>query len=60
MIAYAEDNQQVDDMETAVDLALLDPDVRVGLLRGGEMSHPRYRGKRVRGQFAGGWGRRAT
>ncbi|MEU5002614.1 (3,5-dihydroxyphenyl)acetyl-CoA 1,2-dioxygenase DpgC [Streptomyces sp. NPDC021622] len=43
----AEDNQQVDDMETAVDLALLDPDVRVGVLRGGEMSHPRYRGKRV-------------
>jgi thioesterase DpgC len=43
----AEDNQQVDDMETAVDLALLDPDVRVGLLRGGVMSHPRYRGKRV-------------
>ncbi|MFD7132144.1 (3,5-dihydroxyphenyl)acetyl-CoA 1,2-dioxygenase DpgC [Streptomyces sp. NPDC059894] len=43
----AEDNQQVDDMETAVDLALLDPGVRVGLLRGGEMSHPRYRGRRV-------------
>jgi len=43
----AEDTQQVEDMETAVDLALLDPDVRVGLLRGGEMSHPRYRGKRV-------------
>jgi thioesterase DpgC len=43
----AEDNQQVEDMETAVDLALLDPAVRVGLLRGGEMSHPRYRGKRV-------------
>ena len=43
----AEDNQQVDDMETAVDLALLDPGVRAGLLRGGEMSHPRYRGKRV-------------
>lgn len=43
----AEDNCQVDDMETAVDLALLDPNVRVGLLRGGEMSHPRYRGKRV-------------
>jgi thioesterase DpgC len=43
----AEDNQQVDDMETAVDLALLDPRVQVGLLRGGEMSHPRYRGKRV-------------
>lgn len=43
----AEDNQQVNDMETAVDLALLDPAVRLGLLRGGEMSHPRYRGKRV-------------
>jgi thioesterase DpgC len=43
----AEDNQQVDDMETAVDLALLDPGVHAGLLRGGEMSHPRYRGKRV-------------
>jgi thioesterase DpgC len=43
----AEDNRQVDDMETAVDLALLDPEVRVGVLRGGEMSHPRYRGRRV-------------
>jgi thioesterase DpgC len=43
----AEDERQVDDMETAVDLALLDPEVRVGVLRGGEMTHPRYRGKRV-------------
>ncbi|HET8660210.1 MAG TPA: (3,5-dihydroxyphenyl)acetyl-CoA 1,2-dioxygenase DpgC [Micromonosporaceae bacterium] len=43
----AEDGRQVDDMETAVDLALLDPGVQVGLLRGGEMSHPRYRGRRV-------------
>jgi len=43
----AEDDRQVEDMETAVDLALLDPAVGVGLLRGGEMSHPRYRGKRV-------------
>jgi thioesterase DpgC len=43
----AEDVRQVEDMETAVDLALLDPGVRVGLLRGGEMSHRRYRGKRV-------------
>ncbi|QIY76676.2 (3,5-dihydroxyphenyl)acetyl-CoA 1,2-dioxygenase DpgC [Streptomyces sp. RLB1-33] len=43
----AEDEQQVDDMETAVDLALLDPAVEVGLLRGGIMSHPRYRGRRV-------------
>jgi thioesterase DpgC len=43
----AEDDRQVDDMETAVDLALLDPDIRVGVLRGGQMSHPRYRGRRV-------------
>ncbi|MFF4760327.1 (3,5-dihydroxyphenyl)acetyl-CoA 1,2-dioxygenase DpgC [Streptomyces sp. NPDC001292] len=43
----AEDDRQVDDMETVVDLALLDPDVRVGVLRGGEMTHPRYRGRRV-------------
>ncbi|GAA1770484.1 (3,5-dihydroxyphenyl)acetyl-CoA 1,2-dioxygenase DpgC [Luedemannella helvata] len=43
----AEDDRQVDDMEAAVDLALLDPDVRVGVIRGGTMSHPRYRGRRV-------------
>ncbi|MEV0642662.1 (3,5-dihydroxyphenyl)acetyl-CoA 1,2-dioxygenase DpgC [Streptomyces sp. NPDC050619] len=43
----AEDGEQVDDMETAVDLALLDEEVHVGVVRGGEMSHPRYRGKRV-------------
>jgi thioesterase DpgC len=43
----AEDERQVEDMETAVDLALLDPSVEVGLLRGGPMTHPRYRGKRV-------------
>ncbi|MER5732108.1 (3,5-dihydroxyphenyl)acetyl-CoA 1,2-dioxygenase DpgC [Streptomyces sp. NPDC002138] len=43
----AEDNQQIEDIETAVDLALLDPAVEVALLRGGEMTHPRYRGKRV-------------
>ncbi|WP_250400259.1 (3,5-dihydroxyphenyl)acetyl-CoA 1,2-dioxygenase DpgC [Streptomyces cellostaticus] len=43
----AEDNQQVDDMETAVDLVLLDPATEVGVVRGGIMSHPRYRGRRV-------------
>ncbi|WP_433399585.1 (3,5-dihydroxyphenyl)acetyl-CoA 1,2-dioxygenase DpgC [Streptomyces sp. CA-146814] len=43
----AEDNQQVDDMETAVDLVLLDPQVKVCVLRGGTMTHPRYRGRRV-------------
>jgi thioesterase DpgC len=43
----AEDGEQVGDMETAVDLALLDPAVEVGVLRGGVMTHPRYRGRRV-------------
>lgn len=43
----AEDNQLIDDMETAVDLALLDDQVQVGVLRGGVMTHPRYRGRRV-------------
>ncbi|MFE2141005.1 (3,5-dihydroxyphenyl)acetyl-CoA 1,2-dioxygenase DpgC [Streptomyces sp. NPDC059456] len=43
----AEDDRQVDDMETAVDLVLLDPATEVGVLRGGVMSHPRYRGRRV-------------
>lgn len=43
----AEDERQVDDMETAVDLALLDPGVEVGVVRGGVMSHPRHEGRRV-------------
>ncbi|MBR7826378.1 enoyl-CoA hydratase/isomerase family protein [Actinospica sp. MGRD01-02] len=43
----AEDEQQVDDMETAVDLALMDQDCDIGLIRGGEMTHPRYAGRRV-------------
>jgi thioesterase DpgC len=43
----AEDEQQVDDMETAVDLTLLDPAIQVGVIRGGVMSHPRHRGRRV-------------
>ena len=43
----AEDNGLVEDMETAVDLALLDDQVRVGVLRGGTMTHPHYAGRRV-------------
>ncbi len=43
----AEDDAQVEDMETAVDLALLAPSVRVGVLRGGVMTHPRHAGRRV-------------
>ncbi|HEX6343038.1 (3,5-dihydroxyphenyl)acetyl-CoA 1,2-dioxygenase DpgC [Umezawaea sp.] len=43
----AETNELTADLETAVDLVLLHQDVRVGLLRGAEMTHPRYEGKRV-------------
>lgn len=43
----AENNRLIDDMETAVDLALLDERVKVGVLRGGVMTHPRYLNKRV-------------
>ncbi|CAM3822404.1 (3,5-dihydroxyphenyl)acetyl-CoA 1,2-dioxygenase DpgC [Kibdelosporangium persicum] len=43
----AEDNRLTEDLETAVDLVLLDDEVGVGVLRGGEMSHPRHAGKRV-------------
>lgn len=43
----AENNGFVAAMETAVDLVLLDEGVRVGVLRGGRMVHPRYAGRRV-------------
>jgi thioesterase DpgC len=42
-----EDEQQVEELETAVELVLLDPAVRAGVLRGGPMSHPRYQGRRI-------------
>lgn len=37
----------IDDMETAVDLVLLDERIKVAVLRGGIMNHARYCGKRV-------------
>jgi (3,5-dihydroxyphenyl)acetyl-CoA 1,2-dioxygenase len=43
----AEDDRLVADLETAVDLAALDEQVRVCVLRGGVMTKARYRGKRV-------------
>ena len=43
----AETDALVAAMETAVDLVLLDPDVKVGVLRGGTVTHPRYAGRRV-------------
>ena len=46
-VLNAENHQLLRDLELAVDLALLDDEVRVGVLRGGQMRHQKYRGKRV-------------
>jgi thioesterase DpgC len=45
----AEDQTTLDGMETCVDLALLDPAVEIGVLRGGVVDHRKYRGRRVFG-----------
>jgi len=45
----AEDVNTLPDTETAVDLALLDPEVEVGVFRGGVLDHPRYAGQRIFG-----------
>jgi thioesterase DpgC len=43
----AEDDVATGALETAVDLVLLDDQIKVGVLRGGTVEHPKYRGKRV-------------
>ncbi|KAB7763900.1 enoyl-CoA hydratase/isomerase family protein [Xanthomonas maliensis] len=43
----AEDNALAEAMEIAVDLALLDDEVQVGVVRGDTMQHPKYQGRRV-------------
>ena len=43
----AEDDTTIVDQETAVDLVLLHPDIHIGVLRGGRVEHPRYKGRRV-------------
>jgi (3,5-dihydroxyphenyl)acetyl-CoA 1,2-dioxygenase len=45
----AEDDLTLDLTECAVDMILLDPDVEVGVIRGGVVEHPRYPGTRVFG-----------
>lgn len=45
----AEDDLTSADLETAVDLVLLHPDLDIGVLRGGSIDHPKYRGRRVFG-----------
>ncbi|WP_392667068.1 enoyl-CoA hydratase/isomerase family protein [Streptomyces sp. LN785] len=48
-VLNAEDDIVVEALETAVDLALLDDEVSVGVLRGSVLSHPRYSGRRAFG-----------
>lgn len=43
----AEDLELLTQLELAVDIALLSEEVRVGVIRGGVMTHPKYRGRRV-------------
>jgi thioesterase DpgC len=45
----AEDDTTLAASECAVDLILLDPEIEVGVLRGGPVDHPRYRDMRVFG-----------
>jgi thioesterase DpgC len=45
----AEDDVTLAPTECAVDMILLDPDIEVGVIRGGPVDHPRYPGTRVFG-----------
>lgn len=47
----AEDQTTIDAMEICVDLAILDSQTEIVVLRGGQINHPKYRGRRV---FGGG------
>jgi (3,5-dihydroxyphenyl)acetyl-CoA 1,2-dioxygenase len=43
----AEDESTLDNVETAVDLALLDPATEIAVLRGGKVDHPKHAGRHV-------------
>lgn len=45
----AEDDATLPSTEVAVDLVLLDPDIEVGVFRGGVVDHQRYAGRRIFG-----------
>jgi enoyl-CoA hydratase/carnithine racemase len=45
----AEDETTLSLTEAAVDLVLLDPEIEIGVFRGGIVDHPRYAGQRVFG-----------
>jgi enoyl-CoA hydratase/carnithine racemase len=43
----AEDDDTLDDTETAADIALLDPMSEICVLRGGVVDHPKYKGRKI-------------
>jgi thioesterase DpgC len=43
----AEDEETIDEMETAIDLATLDPETSIAVFRGDVVEHPKYKGRRV-------------
>jgi len=43
----AEDELTIDEMETAIDLATLDPETSIAVFRGGTVEHPKYKGRRI-------------
>jgi len=43
----AEDEDTIDEMETAIDLAMLDPETSIAVFRGGVVENPKYKGRRV-------------
>src|SRR4029077_7925039 len=43
----AEDELTIDEMETAIDLATLDPETAIAVFRGGVVEHPKYQGRRI-------------
>jgi thioesterase DpgC len=45
----AEDDATLPATEAAVDLVLMDPEIEVGVFRGGVVEHPRYAGRRIFG-----------
>jgi (3,5-dihydroxyphenyl)acetyl-CoA 1,2-dioxygenase len=45
----AEDESTLEPLEIAIDIALLDRETQICVLRGGEVTHPRYAGKRLFG-----------
>jgi (3,5-dihydroxyphenyl)acetyl-CoA 1,2-dioxygenase len=45
----AEDDDTLGPTEVAVDLILMDPEIEIGVIRGGVVDHPRYAGRRIFG-----------